>query len=515
MSAGFEIAVDTGAREPIGWTGADSESPPFPVISLPPVLRDMAEAIADTVGVPAAMSAPMILATTGAAIGKGLRVKSLRGRTTPGNLYIMVAKASGSGGSSAYKLATAPLYGYQAKLRRDFEATVKPTKEAEREGLLVALDESKKGLRGKSGSERQSLVNDIRATKEQLLEVERALVEPLLSVTDATPEGMANLLRQHGECLAHADSDAGDALASILGRYSDKEGSNETLWLKALDLEPIIIVRKNTGTIHLAEPCLSCLFVATPEKVASLFKKAGLCEGGLLPRFLVCDPRAKAMPMSETEAKAARHLPSRVSQSYEALIFGLIRNFREDCNETPEVVDMTPEARRLFVDDYNGIVGPTGRVLSPFENRWTEQAIRLAVGLHACKHAQLEQKSEGTWGIRAIHAGTENVDAETALAALTIRDWFADHQKLFLAPQAETENEERWEKARRKMLSIPSGITARDLYSGRSICQNKETAEVLLAEWVEEGRVTRLEPQHNKAGRQVPRYVLSKIYARG
>lgn len=510
----FEIAADTGSNEAFTGAGNDTESPPFPVHALPPILADMATAISGTVGVPEAMAAPMILATAGAAIGKGLRVKSLRGRITPGNLYVMLAKASGSGGSSAYKLAAGPLYGYQANKRREFENSDKPAKEAEKESLLSSLDECRKALKGKAGADRKTIVDEIRETKERLAEVERHLVEPLLSVTDATPEGMANLLRQHGECLAHFDSDAGDALASILGRYSEKEGSNETLWLKALDLEPIIIVRKNTGTIHLGEPCLSCLFVATPEKVATLFKKTSLCEGGLLPRFLVCDPRAKALPMSDEEARSARQLPSQISQSYEALIFGLIGNFREDCNEAAEIIDMTSGARRLFVEDYNSIVGPVGRVLSPFENRWTEQAIRIAVVLHACRFAVLEKRSEGTWGLKEMNAAEEELDEETAKNALIIRDWFADHQKLFLAPQAETELEEKWEKARRKMLTIPSGITARDIYSGRTIAHNKEQAEALLAEWLEEGRIQKIEPQQGKVGRQVPRYVLSKLYSR-
>jgi hypothetical protein len=510
----FQIAADTGSNELFTGAGTDAESPPFPVHALPPVLRDMATAISEIVGVPEAMSAPMILATAGAAMGKGLRVKSLRGRITPGNLYVMLAKASGSGGSSAYKLATGPMYGYQANKRREFESSDKPAKEAEKESLMSILDECRKALKGKSGEERKSVVEEIRQSKERLADVEKYLVEPLLSVTDATPEGMANLLRQHGECLAHFDSDAGDALASILGRYSEKEGSNETLWLKSLDLEPIIIVRKNTGTIHLGEPCLSCLFVATPEKVATLFKKSSLCEGGLLPRFLVCDPKARALPMSEHEAESARQLPSHISQSYEALIFGLIGNFREDANETPEIIDMTKAARLLFLQDYNGIVGPGGRVLSPFENRWTEQAIRIAVVLHACRHAVLEKRSEGTWGLKEMNAGDEDLDEETAKNALTIRDWFADHQKLFLAPQAETEQEEKWEKARRKMLSIPSGITAREIYNGRTIAHNKEQAEALLAEWLEEGRIQKIEPQQGKIGRAVPRYVLSKLYSR-
>src|SRR4029077_14185101 len=72
--------------------------PEFPVECLPPILEREARAISELCGVPLAMSAPMVLATASASIGKGLRVQSLPGKVTPANLFVLVCKTSGSGG---------------------------------------------------------------------------------------------------------------------------------------------------------------------------------------------------------------------------------------------------------------------------------------------------------------------------------------------------------------------------------------------------------------------------------
>src|SRR6476620_6641458 len=131
---------------------------------------------------------------------------------------------------------------------------------------------------------------------------------------------MARLLTQHGETLFHTDSDAGDALAAILGRYKQDSDNSQTesLWLKSYSGESIIIGRKKEGLLVIEEPCLAALFLCTPERLRELFSRDRLCEAGLLPRFNVVDPHARAREISEELANEMRKLPSDVSQAYEA-----------------------------------------------------------------------------------------------------------------------------------------------------------------------------------------------------
>lgn len=74
---------------------------PFPILALPPVLREMVCSVADGHGLPVVMPAAIALAMVSAALGKGLRIASGRGRKTMGNLFVLLSAASGSGKSVA------------------------------------------------------------------------------------------------------------------------------------------------------------------------------------------------------------------------------------------------------------------------------------------------------------------------------------------------------------------------------------------------------------------------------
>jgi hypothetical protein len=266
------VAADVAPECPAEESAAD----PFPVECLPAVLRKMAEAIADVGGVPVAMSAPLVLAAASASIGRGVRVKSLLGRETRASLYLIMGKQSGSGGSGAYRLAMAPLNGFQAAERRSFESGLKPQIEGEREAVQIDIELARKALKGAAGEERTGIIEKLGTARRRLAEIEKELHDPLFMADDSTPEGMANLLSMHGETLAHFDSDAGAAIASVLGKYSDTESASESLWLKCFDGEPITIVRKNTGVIYLDAPALAVLWVVTPAKVRELFQNERL-----------------------------------------------------------------------------------------------------------------------------------------------------------------------------------------------------------------------------------------------
>ena len=363
----------------------------FPVECLPPILEREARAISELCGVPLAMSAPMVLAVASASIGKGLRVRSLPGKVTPANLFVLVCKTSGSGGSLTFKYATSPLVGMQKTKRREFEENEKPQIDAESAVVSMQIDGLKKKWKNPEAGDREQFVEELAQLNAKLVEIEKRVC-PLLFVSNVTPEKLAEMLTEHSETLAHFESDAADALGIITGAlYGDDRLTRESLWLKSYTGEPHVEFRKNGKPIHLVAACLAVLFVATPDKVRELFQKPRLTSGGLLPRFLVCDPAARPVPLSMS-ADVKHTLPTDVSQQYEAAIFAALSRYRVSAADDPNEIDMTPKARGLLIEDWNRFCAKSnGTEDCPFEARHTENAIRIAGVLHAFRHVDIKQ----------------------------------------------------------------------------------------------------------------------------
>ena len=152
---------------------------------------------------------------------------------------------------------------------------------------------------------------------------------------------MTKLLAEHGETLCHCDSDAADAISSILGRYSDG-------------------------------------------------REARLSEAGLLPRFVVYDPHCTPSKISDDPDAKARTLPSDASQPYEAAIFACFERHRLELNGKPLVNDMEQDARRLLMHYFNTLVDVPNR--EPFEARIAKQAIKFALIYHVFSQIAIEQR---------------------------------------------------------------------------------------------------------------------------
>lgn len=487
---------------------------PFPVNSLPRLLRRQAEAIAEVCRVPVAMSAPMVLATASAAIGRGLVVRSLKGESTYANLYFLVSKASGTGGSSAFRKATAPLYGLQALLRREFEEDEKPGLEARKERIEAEIQGLRASMKKADDTEIGQLEEDMKQAKKDLTEVEKLLHDPLLIASDATSEKMGYLLSIHGQCLSHFDSDAADAIGSILGRYQESRHISDSLWLKGYSVEETSTHRKGSGDLFLEKPCIALLFLMTGDKTEELYQNRRLVEGGLLPRILVCDPKAKRMPIPEESAGEAVEMPSDVTQPYEAAIWAVTRGYRLESGneEEPHTIEMAENARRAFAKDWNRRcqeVNPEAEE-DAFDARDTENAIRLALVLHVFRHLEIRHERGEIYQVEALRGHETEMEEATARDALEIRDWFLAHQRAFLEPRKVAADDDRWNKMKILLHDLPNGATLRDLYRGRRIADNKADAERLVEIWVEEGRLRSQVRKPDGPGRPTTVYLIAK-----
>jgi hypothetical protein len=436
-------------------------SDPFPLDALPPILKRQTGAIAELTGLPSSMVGPLVLSCASASIGRGVRVESYKGHQTRANVYMLVAKQSGSGGSACYYHAMRPLLAFQFRNRREHEETIKPDLEARR----IAIEEEINSLRSQLRSGK-SVKTDRKALSEQecneiklrlgelqaeLQQIGKEIEGPLFRTSDCTSEGLVRLLATHGEVLAHLDSDAGDALSSILGKYQqDGVHQSESVWLRSYTGESFTVSRKKEGTMCIREPCLTCCFMATPATVHGLFQIERLSEGGLLGRFHAVNPHARAQEIPEDSANEVRRLPSDVAEGYDAAIWTFLQEYRIKANEEENnhVIGMTPGARLELIRYANSILKQANHKPDPFEARHGEGAIRFALICHLFRHVEVEQRGlSRTYGIKAgsLVGHETDLDIESARAGIQIQRWFVRRQMEFLAPKRIQDEDAIWD----------------------------------------------------------------------
>ena len=103
---------------PGGETSTDQDES-FPVDALPQVLKDLSQSLAEVHGVPPEFPAAVAMTVVGAAVGRGLRLNTVRGMTTYANLYVLVGMRSGLGKSTVMKPICAPFFTYEWYLQAE------------------------------------------------------------------------------------------------------------------------------------------------------------------------------------------------------------------------------------------------------------------------------------------------------------------------------------------------------------------------------------------------------------
>jgi hypothetical protein len=501
--------VDLGAErgpelEPEPEPEPDDEIEDFPAECLSDVLKNEARAISETIGVNLSMSAPQVIAFAGASLGSGIEVKTSRG-TTRGNNFFLVCKTSGSGGSKTYQKAAAPFKGIQKVLRREFERDQKPAIIArikDVEGQIYKLDRELKSKEDK---------RDRKDIRKELEELERELAvlkerrSIILYITNVTPQSLTKILASGDGTILHAEPDVGTALALIKGEGgTDKRDGlicPFDIWLKGYSGDETSSHRISSGEQYVPDPCISVLFIATPDKIKPLFEDARMIDGGLLPRFLVCNPRS--LP-AEDKPGGLGELPTEIAEAYESAIFAVVNKYRllsekrkeaENNGEADQIelapyeIGVTPGAQKIITDDFNRFVAMCRPGEDrPFESRWTEQMIRIAIVLHVFRCIQRVKGDDGKFHAQA-YAELCPIDEATMKDAQRIRDWFVKHQKRMRRAEQEREKEAFWDWLKSKLRDISKkvGITAREIYKNDKF--SKETTERFLEEFRAEGKL--------------------------
>lgn len=393
-------------RKPIDTTA----SRPFPTEMLPPQLQAMVKSVAHVYHVPDVMPAMIALSMVSAMVGKGLRIVSAQGRRTMGNLYFLGSAASGTGKSTILRIMREPLDAIQALLG-EYGCHLEMSRLAIKPPLpKEASEQGSEGFEGSGGG-----VDTMPKSEEELVmkscDANDQLEEggdPRLICSEVTGPALAKLLLENNQVILNATAEAGNLLDES-AKVSSPLGQ---LLLKGYSGDHVEIDRMTRKPVVMEEPCITACWFCQPHRLDKFLNNARLLEDGLLARFLVAHSEASMPRMTDSDES----VPAEVSDAYRALIeklfvlYGRNSKFEWEARASLEAQKVLRDYHNQGVERWQSDGGPLQSCIA----RWTEQAWKLTLVLHAALHG--------------AEAHLVEVDQGTAESAVVLHQWFADQQ---------------------------------------------------------------------------------------
>jgi hypothetical protein len=216
-----------------------------------------------------------------------------------------------------------------------------------------------------------------------------------------------------------------------------------------------------------------------PDAARRAFDDDSMTESGLLPRFLIFDPKAEPQERNTQPAP----IPPAIKAAWAALIAELVESFRKQ-GDDPRTATASEEALAILAAYERENVRRRRhsgdlRDLASYVARWTENAWRIAVVLHSAQHGS---KAPG-----------QPLDTATAENAVKVMRWFSDRQ-------LETLSAGRREKLRKRLLALLAvlaeangEISLRELRRSHSF--EEEEIRHLQANFPKSFRIERRKPE--------------------
>ncbi|MFZ4766633.1 MAG: DUF3987 domain-containing protein [Roseimicrobium sp.] len=448
--------------------GPEATAPAFPIECLPSSIQALSRECARVLSVPVAMPAVCCLAVVSASIGSRLRVRSINGKTTPGNIMVLIAAETGTGKSETHRVCMAPFNQCQEREKELWRDTLLPDARAEVRLLAKEIKQAESKASA-ADADRSAIKRDIARMEAALVVAEAQMKQPFYHASDfTTPELIKLLCRMDGQLFA-TSPDAKNFVDMVLGKFNEG-GTDEEVYLKAFSLESIDRHRVGDGSAETPEACVAGLWLTQPDKLERLLAQRALSEGGLLPRLLMMTFSCPPLRVSTSE----RGISADTLAGYHQLITGLFDEFRL-CADVL-TIDADEAARKVLVDYHNAIADRRElelRDVTGFAARWGEYAWRLALVVHAATHGE--------------DAASRPLSLDAARAGIMLAEWFASQQLEVLSHGRLQATNERHAKVMALFAKQPE-IVARDVYRASITPRgNPELATALLDEMVTAG----------------------------
>lgn len=324
--AEYEALAETQAGREVlgeGWK-ALPEAPIAPMLDpslMPPVLRNMAEAVATNQSAPFDLPAIIGLGVASACVAGRVRIELRPDWSEAAQLYQLCIMESGEGKTPAFKALTGILMDEQA---RENQHRVPQTC---RDETALRILEKKKHRAVEKGNTAEAQTLD-----DEILAYPKTYIMRRFIGGNVTPERLPDIMNENNGATAILD-DEGELFELLAGRYQDRP--NLDPWLKGYSGDTPLTSERKSGSTIVDSPNLSVLILAQPCILKGLFEDDRMTGKGLLGRFLMCAP----IPLQEYQDEV--DIPYAVREAYNERVLQLM-------NVGNATLTLTPEASAAF-----------------------------------------------------------------------------------------------------------------------------------------------------------------------
>jgi len=447
-----ELVEETWQEAPDVPGAPDPE--PFPVGTLPPVLREHVTSVAASIQVPPDMPALLSLLSVSAAVGgKAVAEIDNSWRSEWLVLYGIAILPSGERKSATYAQLISPIEEWEATR----SAEVRPLHRAAED----VVDVRKKALEQatRSAANGKISLEKVEAARIALDKAE-ARVPPLprVLVGDATPEALVQRMAESGGRAALLSPEGGPLMIAD-GRYSDGSPRLDEL-KKAWSGEPLTPDRIGRDAGHVRHPALTLGLTIQPGVLGNLRNRRSMQGEGVFARFLFVRPRSLAGTRVNSGRAAAADTSA--AQRYGETIWRLLdaepKAYQRDGTPIPHTVRLSDSAL-VALYEYTDELEAQKSPLAPLAGilDWAEKAhgnaVRVACMLHLAIRASASQD---------IFGGS--VSRDVMEAAIQIMRALTTHALAVFTEIGADQDQEDQIYVLRRLRELPAGSTLRDLH---------------------------------------------------
>ena len=312
---------------------------PFPLGALPPVLRDMVQAISVTTSTDVGMAGTAMLSAVGYCFTGLYRLAGKEDHTEPPVLYSIIIAQPSERKSPVMHFIKEPFDTFESRYNQEHKEK------------FYKAQQDIKALEARIKSMEKEDDPDTAAIAKLRVQADNIKGTSPLRITadDITPESLEMELSENNSLLMISD-EAG-MLGNFGGRYNAGNVPNLDLLLKAWNGERCICDRIVRGHSEIEKPYLSVAIAGQPFVWDSMMRDESFRSRGLLARFIHC--------FAESNVGNRRYdtapVPKEVKQKYHDLIFQLLRRkSNHDGKET--VLHLSGHASEMYIEYCNNYI---------------------------------------------------------------------------------------------------------------------------------------------------------------